>query len=579
MGLRFRKSVRICKGVKVNFSKSGASLSLGGRGHSMNFGGRGTSATFGIPGTGLSYRTQITSHHKSRSSSHKSSSSGARRSSGVALPGSVQLKMNQDGKVEIQDNRGNPIYDQSVLRKIKATDSYKKMVQNLENQRQEKLTEAYNEAKAENDRFIEIYKLSPQVDKQEQYIEILNSLRPPVYQRKQYEVPYPTEDIIRERLASEAKENVHGNILTVGKLRKEYVESNLQNRLNSAISWWTQQKEAFDSEETQNEISETERYNAEYNSSRQYLQDLINGEDQVVSEAVESWISSCELPVEINVDYEWHQNEHVMYLDVDLPEIEDIPEDEVVRLASGNLKEKKKTQATLKQEYVNLVFGLAIFIASNIFNVSPAIYGIVISGYTQRRNKVGEINDEYIYSIKFTRDVFVNSVLKNVNPKDFCMRFENRSNITSGMLMKKIEPYGISGTTEQISGIAYKESEAQALPILEHNKAIGVPSISQANAKSYSINIDEQEMVLVDAFLSGLEKNGLSSNYKLRRSDDGSIEVIYKGQHIGAFNVQDGQSWIRYPLGNGGKDKKIEGSLEELTENTGKWIRYILNYL
>lgn len=54
MGMRFRKSVKICKGVKVNFSKSGTSLSLGGRGHSMNFGGRGTRATVGIPGTGLS---------------------------------------------------------------------------------------------------------------------------------------------------------------------------------------------------------------------------------------------------------------------------------------------------------------------------------------------------------------------------------------------------------------------------------------------------------------------------------------------------------------------------------------------
>ena len=53
MGMRFRKSVKICKGVKVNFSKSGASLSLGGRGHSMNFGGRGTRATVGIPGTGM----------------------------------------------------------------------------------------------------------------------------------------------------------------------------------------------------------------------------------------------------------------------------------------------------------------------------------------------------------------------------------------------------------------------------------------------------------------------------------------------------------------------------------------------
>ena len=169
-----------------------------------------------------------------------------------------------------------------------------------------------------------------------------------------------------------------------------------------------------------------------------YLSNLINGEDEAVSEAVESWISSCELPVEINVDYDWNQNENVMYLNVDLPEIEDLPENEVVRLASGNLKEKKKSQATLKQEYVNLVFGLAIFISANIFNASPAIHKIVISGYTQRRNKAGEVNDEYVYSIKFIREIFENSMLANVKSMDFCMIFENRSNITSTMLMKKI---------------------------------------------------------------------------------------------------------------------------------------------
>ncbi len=254
-------------------------------------------------------------------------------------------------------------------------------------------------------------------------------------------MPYPTEGFVRDLLTKEAKETVRGSLFTVGKLRKEYVASNFQSRFNSEVLSWTQQKEAFDLEESKNEIAETERYNAEFNSNRQYMQDLINGEEQAVSEGVESWISSCELPVEINVDYEWHQDNHVMYLDVDLPEIEDIPEDEIVRLASGNLKEKKKTQATLKQEYVKLVFGLAIFISANVFNVSPAIHGIVISGYTQRRNAAGAVNDEYVYSIKFTRNIFENSVLCNVNPQDFCMRFENRSNVTSSMLMKKIEPF------------------------------------------------------------------------------------------------------------------------------------------
>ena len=115
----------------------------------------------------------------------------------------------------------------------------------------------------------------------------------------------------------------------------------------------------------------------------------------------------------------------------------------MVRLASGNLKEKKKAQATLKQEYVTLVFGLGIFISANIYNASPAIQRIVMSGYTQRRNKAGEVNDEYVYSIKFTRDIFENSILANVNPIDFCMRFENRSSITNTMLLKKIQPYEI----------------------------------------------------------------------------------------------------------------------------------------
>ena len=123
----------------------------------------------------------------------------------------------------------------------------------------------------------------------------------------------------------------------------------------------------------------------------------------------------------------------------------EIPDTEIVRMSSGSLKEKKKTQTTLKQEYVYLVFGLAIFISANIFNISPSIKNIVFSGYTHRRNKMGEIHDEYVYSIKFTRGIFEKSSLVYVDPKDFCMRFENRCNITSTMLMKKITPYDLFG--------------------------------------------------------------------------------------------------------------------------------------
>lgn len=56
MGVRFRKSVKITKGMKVNFGKTGASLTVGTRGlhHTVHTSGKRTSS-IGIPGTGLSY--------------------------------------------------------------------------------------------------------------------------------------------------------------------------------------------------------------------------------------------------------------------------------------------------------------------------------------------------------------------------------------------------------------------------------------------------------------------------------------------------------------------------------------------
>ena len=56
MGLRFRKSIRICKGMKLNFGKTGVGVSFGTRGlhYTVHSSGRRT-ASVGIPGTGISY--------------------------------------------------------------------------------------------------------------------------------------------------------------------------------------------------------------------------------------------------------------------------------------------------------------------------------------------------------------------------------------------------------------------------------------------------------------------------------------------------------------------------------------------
>ena len=80
MGVRFRKSIKICKGVKVNFGKTGASLTVGTRGlhHTIHTSGRRTSSV-GIPGTGLSYVETSGGGRKKTSGSKKQSASNATR--------------------------------------------------------------------------------------------------------------------------------------------------------------------------------------------------------------------------------------------------------------------------------------------------------------------------------------------------------------------------------------------------------------------------------------------------------------------------------------------------------------------
>ena len=59
MGLRFQRRVSLFPGVRLNFSRSGISTSIGVRGASLTLGRRGTYVNVGLPGTGLSYRSKI----------------------------------------------------------------------------------------------------------------------------------------------------------------------------------------------------------------------------------------------------------------------------------------------------------------------------------------------------------------------------------------------------------------------------------------------------------------------------------------------------------------------------------------
>jgi hypothetical protein len=55
MGFRFRRSIRLIPGLRLNIGRRGVSVSAGVRGAHVTVGKDGTRTTVGIPGTGMSY--------------------------------------------------------------------------------------------------------------------------------------------------------------------------------------------------------------------------------------------------------------------------------------------------------------------------------------------------------------------------------------------------------------------------------------------------------------------------------------------------------------------------------------------
>ena len=64
MGLIFRRSVKILPGLKVNFGKKGASVTVGTKGAHMTYGKGRKTASIGVPGTGVYYRKTVSTKEK-----------------------------------------------------------------------------------------------------------------------------------------------------------------------------------------------------------------------------------------------------------------------------------------------------------------------------------------------------------------------------------------------------------------------------------------------------------------------------------------------------------------------------------
>lgn len=454
--MNFRKKITICPGVKMNVSKSGVSFTVGGKGISANLGKKGLFLNTCLPGTGLYDRRKLMDFDKV-GEKLKNKITGqvavdtpkAKAKPAAAAPelpaaetvsgGNIRLALGLNGEVIVFDKTGRLIEDPAALEVIRGTADYR---QALEKLNAHNAREAAGETDPDDVPFDQIMLLSAEVPTADMYTGEVSLPEVALVQPEPFTEPAPDREAILAALTAEAEEKVQGAFWNVKKKREEYVEENLDAAYDREYAAWLGRKDAFETQQAAWADEQNALIREEYSRRLEQLRRGVGADEAYVEDQIAEWISSIDLPMEFDLEYEYDAAAGVLMVNLDLPEIEEIPDEETVTLASGATKLKAKSQKAIKEEYARCVMGLGVFCASHFFCITPEMERILMSAYTQRRDKkTGNMEDEYIYSVIFERDAFEKDGYQKKDPEDFFNKFKNRMlRLASGDL-KKIDPY------------------------------------------------------------------------------------------------------------------------------------------
>lgn len=371
-------------GVRMNLSKSGTSLSLGGRGARVTIGNSRITKTVGLPGTGLSY----------------SETTRTNRVGGEITPKRArQLIL-------------SALAEQAIENELNAYNSFLSIAnssENLKNQTQfdaELLTKEFT---------LERYGLQ----KFGRWTVTKSYLK---YLKKINLILLVT---LLGSIFLFSKSEIAG---TVGIVFSVYSFA-LQLPVLLGYGFYKSKRIVAENEML---IKKAQELHPAAEAQRiEQLNAIYNGDQEVLETELESAIEGfsdyiAQLPhkFDLNVSFELRDKENVV-LDTDLPEIENVVIAETKKaLKSGEVSIKDKKEKEINQEYAVGVIGIAFNLASRIFNTSPCIKNVILTGYTQRLDdRIGKVRDHYIYKINFDRNLMSTLNLNGIDPLKSVQQF------------------------------------------------------------------------------------------------------------------------------------------------------------
>lgn len=395
MALRFRKSVKLAPGLRINLSGSGLSWSLGPRGASVGIGKRGTYLNTGIPGTGLYARKKLSGG--ASSSAHSSLSPTTSATTFI-----LTVSIDDDGFLTFKDAQGNLVPEWQIdAAKKQQGDKIKALIQDT------------------------CDKLNEQVEALGKIHEYTSPPKPHIFKPIPFTEPLPIQPTTK----------VPGFFCRwfescVAKV--EATNKREADQYTAALQAWNQKKAAHEAS------NETEK---------SFLDRLNSGDVEPIEQYFESVLQDIAWPKETLVTFEIPK-QGILVVDVDLPEIKEMPNKTASAPQRGyklSVKEMGPTQ--VQKLYMRHVHAIGFRIAGEAFAASPKIEQVILSTYSQRPDKAtGQIRDEYLYSVKITRDEWYSINFENLEHLDVVealSKFVLRRDMTKTGVFKPIQPFDI----------------------------------------------------------------------------------------------------------------------------------------
>lgn len=170
---------------------------------------------------------------------------------------------------------------------------------------------------------------------------------------------------------------------------------------------------------------------------------LLEGDMETINNVLSEVVNYITYPKETLVDFVILNKEKIL-LDIDLPEIEEMPTEKLSISPTGRHIDKTISQKDIRNLYATVVHSIALSLASIVFSSIPTCNKVILSGYTQRiSKKTGNTEDEYVYSIIIDKETYYKLNIPNTDSIEAFDNFEYKRDMTKTFILNTIEPYTI----------------------------------------------------------------------------------------------------------------------------------------